>query len=108
MDTAIDITDASFRSQVLESPVLTITDLWAEWCEPCKRLAPILEQIAAAYPGRVRIAKLNVDENPETPGMYGVMGLPTLLVFKGGELVETLVGYMPKDKIVGRLAPHLN
>jgi thioredoxin 1 len=107
MDIAVDVTDATFQVEVLDSAVLTIVDLWAPWCEPCRRLAPILDQIAAAHPGQIRVAKLNVEPNPGVPGRYGVTGLPTLLVFKSGQVVETIIGFQPKDKILKKLTPHL-
>ena len=108
MGAAIEITDATFEADVLRSPTLTILDLWAEWCMPCKRIAPILEEIATEYQGKIKVTKLDVDANPRTPGMFNVTGIPTLLVFKGGKLVETLVGFMPKDKLLTKLLPHLN
>lgn len=108
MATASHITDATFEAEVLRSPILTVLDLWAEWCMPCKRIAPILDDIAAQSDGKIKIAKLDVDANPVTPGKFGVTGIPTLLVFKGGKLVETLVGFMPKNKIVEKLLPHVN
>ena len=86
MSAAIEITDATFEADVLRSPTLTILDLWAEWCVPCKRLAPILDEIAAQYAGKIKIAKLDVDTSPRTPGIYNVTGIPTLLVFKNGKL----------------------
>ena len=104
MSAAIEITDATFEADVLRSPTLTILDLWAEWCVPCKRLAPILDEIAAQYAGKIKIAKLDVDANARTPGMYNVTGIPTLLVFKGGKLVDTIVGFLPKDKLVAKLS----
>ena len=108
MGTAAHITDATFEAEVLRAPILTVLDLWAEWCVPCKRLAPILDEIAAQYAGKIKIVKLDVDANPRTPGLYNVTGIPTLLVFKGGKLVDTIVGFLPKDKLVARLSPHLN
>jgi thioredoxin 1 len=105
MAASVQITDATFNTEVLRSPILTVLDLWAEWCMPCKRLTPILDEIAAQYTGKIKIAKLDVDANPITPGKFGVTGIPTLLVFKGGKLVETLVGFMPKDKVLGKLLP---
>jgi thioredoxin 1 len=105
---AIHITDATFDAEVLRAPVLTITDFWADWCMPCKRLAPILDQIAAQSAGKIKVAKLDVDANPRTADRYGVTGLPTLLVFKGGKVVETIVGFLPHDKLLARLQPHLN
>ena len=108
MDVATHITDATFEAEVLRAPILTILDFWADWCVPCKRLDPVLEQIAVEYQGKIKVAKLDVDANPRTPERYGVTGIPTLLVFKGGELAETLVGVMPKDKLLAKLLPHLN
>jgi thioredoxin 1 len=107
MSTTVEVTDASFGTEVLASPVLTVTDLWAEWCGPCKRIGPILDEIATEYAGQIKIAKLDVDANPGVPSQYGVMGIPTLLVFNGGKLVETIVGFMPKDRLLGKLLPHL-
>jgi thioredoxin 1 len=108
MDAATHITDATFEAEVLRSPILTIVDFWADWCVPCKRLEPVLEQIAAEYQGKIKVTKLDVDANPRTPGQHGVSGLPTLLVFKGGKLEETVVGFQPKDKLLAKLLPHLN
>jgi len=108
MGTAAHITDAMFEAEVLRAPGLTVLDLWAEWCVPCKRLAPILDEIAAQYDGKIRVVKLDVDVNPVTPGLYNVTGIPTLLVFRQGKLVETIVGFMPKDKVLAKLLPHMN
>ena len=104
----VEVTDATFQAEVLQSPVLTVTDLWADWCGPCKRLAPILDEIAAEYPDKIRIAKLDVDSNPDVPSQYGVMSIPTLLVFKGGALVESIVGFQPKERLLTKLLPHFN
>jgi thioredoxin 1 len=108
MSTHVNVTDATFQTEVLESEVLTVTDLWAEWCGPCKRLAPILDEIATEYPTQIKIAKLDVDENPNIPTQFGVMGIPTLLVFKKGQLLETIVGFLPKERLLNKLLPHLN
>ena len=108
MDAAIEITDATFETEVLRSPSLTIVDLWAEWCMPCKNLAPILDQIATDYAGKIKITKLDVDANPAVPGQYGVTGIPTLLVFKDGELAQTIVGFLPKDRLLEKLKPLLD
>jgi len=108
MEAAVEITDATFETEVLRSPGLTIVDVWAGWCMPCKNLAPILDQIATEYRDKIRVAKLDVDANPGIPGQYGVTGIPTLLVFKGGRLVQTIVGFMPKDRLLGKLLPLLN
>ncbi len=102
------ITDATFDAEVLRSPVLTVLDLWAEWCMPCKRIAPILDEIAVEYDGKIKIVKLDVDANPATPEMFSVSGIPTLLVFKNGQLVESLVGFMPKERVLDKLLPLLN
>lgn len=104
----VHVTDATFEAEVLQSPILTVTDFWAEWCMPCKRIAPLLDQIATDYADQIKIAKLDVDANPDTPGRFGITGIPTLLVFKGGALVETIVGFMPKDKLLEKILPHLN
>jgi len=99
--------DASFQQEVLEASGPVLVDFTAVWCGPCKMLAPVVEQIAAEYNGTLKVGKLDIDENQETMLQYGVMGVPTLLLFKGGEAVERLVGYMPKDRIVAKLSPHL-
>ncbi len=104
----VDATDETFQAEVIESPILTITDLWAEWCAPCKRLTPILEEIVDEHPDKIKLVKLDVDSNPNVPSKYGIMGIPTLLVFKNGELVETIVGFQPKERLLGKLLPHLN
>ncbi len=104
----VDVTDDTFQTEVLDSQVLTVTDLWAEWCGPCKRLAPILDEISSQYPDKIKIAKVDVDSNPNIPTQFGVMGIPTLLVFKDGKLVETIVGYLPKERLLAKLLPHLN
>lgn len=107
MGAATHVTDASFEAEVLNSSILTVTDFWAEWCMPCKRIAPLLDEIAGQYDGKVKITKVDVDSYPGIAERYGVTGIPTLLVFKGGKLVDTLVGFMPKDKILAKLTPHL-
>ncbi|PKO21256.1 MAG: thioredoxin [Chloroflexi bacterium HGW-Chloroflexi-1] len=107
MGAAIHITDATFEAEVLRSPLPAVIDFWAEWCMPCKRIAPILEQIAAEYDGKLKITKLDVDSNPNTPWQFNITGIPTLLVFNGGQLVDTIVGFLPKDRLVAKLTPHL-
>ncbi len=101
------VTDADFREKVLESDVPVVVDFWAVWCSPCKLIAPILEELAEEYDGRLKVAKLNVDHNPETPGRYGIMGIPTLILFKDGAPVERIVGYQPKARLLRRILPHL-
>jgi thioredoxin 1 len=107
MSMPVHVTDDSFEEDVIQSALPTVVDFWAEWCAPCKRIAPILEEMAAEHDGELKIAKLDVDENPGTAGQYGVMSIPTLLVFKGGEPVERIVGYMPKEKLMEKIAPHM-
>ena len=94
------ITDDSFEADVLKSGRAVLVDFWAEWCGPCKQIGPALEEIANEMGDRVTVAKLNIDENPMTPGRYGVRGIPTLMVFKDGKVAATKVGAMPKSKIV--------
>jgi thioredoxin 1 len=94
------VSDTSFDSDVLNSDTPIVVDFWAEWCGPCKQIAPALDEIAGEMEGKVAIAKVNIDENPNTPGKYGVRGIPTLMMFKGGELISTKVGAQPKGKLV--------
>lgn len=93
------ITDDSFEQAVVNAEVPVVVDYWAEWCAPCRQIAPALEEIAAEMEGRVTIAKMNVDENPQTPSKFGVRGIPTLMLFKGGEVASTKIGALPKGKI---------
>lgn len=94
------VTDSTFESEVLNSQTPVLVDFWAEWCGPCRALAPKLEEVAGELAGKVRIVKVNVDENPQTPGKYGIRGIPAMLLFKGGSEVGQLVGNHPKDAIV--------
>src|SRR5437868_4220271 len=99
----VNVTDATFASEVERSPVPVLVDLWAPWCGPCRMIAPVLEELAKEMAGRVRVAKLNVDENPATASRFNVMSIPTLLVLKGGRELERIVGVQPKNEIVKRL-----
>ena len=100
------ITDAAFETEIKgDTPVLV--DFWAEWCGPCRMVAPVLEQIAAEQTGKLKIVKLNVDENQETPMQFGVTGIPTMILFKDGQMVERIVGFMPKPQLMKRIEPHL-
>lgn len=94
------VSDTSFDADVLGADTPVVVDFWAEWCGPCKQIAPALDEIAGEMDGKVAIAKVNIDENPNTPGKYGVRGIPTLMMFKGGELVSTKVGAQPKGKLL--------
>jgi thioredoxin 1 len=99
----VNVSDATFDSEVIkaESPVLV--DFWADWCNPCKMLAPIVEDLASEYGPRVKLAKLDVDANPSTAGQFGVMSIPTLILFKGGQAVQRVVGYQPKAALKAKL-----
>lgn len=103
----VEITDANFQSQVIESPVPVLIDFWAVWCGPCRLIAPIVEELAGEYEGRARIGKLDVDHNPNTAMQYGIRGIPTLLLFKEGKIVEQIVGVVPKKQIVEKLDAHV-
>lgn len=98
-------TDSNFDQETKQG--LVLVDFWAEWCGPCRRLAPTVDALANEYDGRVTVAKLNVDENPDVPGRFAVRGIPTLLIFKEGELAETIVGLRPKEDIARLLERHL-
>ncbi|KPP82347.1 MAG: thioredoxin 1 TrxA [Oceanicaulis sp. HLUCCA04] len=93
------VSDDSFEADVLKAGGPVLVDFWAEWCGPCKQITPALDQIAAEHSGKITVAKVNIDENPMTPGKYGVRGIPTLMIFNNGELVSTKVGAMAKGKI---------
>ena len=98
-----EVTDASFQAEVLDSDVPVLVDFWAEWCAPCKMIAPIVDALADEYDGKVKFAKMDVDTNPRTPMSYGIRSIPTLLIFSGGSPVDQVVGAVPKAALKGRL-----
>jgi thioredoxin 1 len=98
-DKVVHLSDADFENEVLNSDMPVLVDFWASWCAPCKAISPIVDGLAETFDGQVKICKLNVDENPSTPGQYGVRGIPTLILFKGGQVVDQVVGAVPKGQL---------
>ena len=101
------VSDASFEAEVLQSSSPVLVDYWAEWCGPCKMIAPILDEVAKDYNGKLKVAKLNIDENQETPAKYGIRGIPTLMLFKGGNIEATKVGALSKSQLAAFIDSHL-
>lgn len=95
----VEVTDATFESEVIQATLPVLVDYWAEWCGPCKNIAPILEEIAEDYKDKLKVAKLNIDDNQETPTRYGIRGIPTLMLFKGGNVAATKVGSLGKSQL---------
>jgi thioredoxin 1 len=104
----INVTEDTFQTEVIDSPKPVLVDFSAVWCGPCKMLDPIIKQLAGEWDGKVKVVKIDADQNPNILMQYSVLGIPTLLFFKGGEIKERITGYMPKDKLVAKFSPHFN
>ena len=107
MTNAIDINDNSFKEEVIDSDRLTIVDFWAPWCGPCRKLGPVLDEVVSEYSEKIKVVKLNTDENLKTAKEFSISGLPTLLIFKNGQPVERLVGLLPKSSIISNIEKHI-
>ena len=107
MSTATDVTDATFADQVLNSEKTVLVDFWAEWCGPCRAVSPILDQIAAEYPDKIQLVKVDVDANPQTAAKYQITSIPAMKVYRGGEVVKTVIGAMPKPALEAQVAGFL-
>lgn len=101
------VTEADFQAEVLNAELPVLVDFTATWCQPCKMVAPIVEQLATEWDGRVKVVKLDADQNPNVMMQYGVMGIPTLMLFKGGQIKERLTGFQPKEKLAAKVTPHV-
>ena len=107
MSNAIDVNDSNFDEMVLKSAELTVVDFWAPWCGPCRKLGPILDEVSGEFADKIKVVKVNTDENMKTAKEYSISGLPSILIFKNGEAVERLVGLMPKSSLVSNIEKHL-
>lgn len=104
----IEITDSNFQQEVLNSATPVLIDFWAVWCGPCKMVAPVVEEIAKEYDGKLKVGKVDVDSNPEISMKYGIRSIPTLMVFKAGKIVEQIIGAVPKRNVIEKVLPHVN
>lgn len=107
MSTAAQVTDSTFKQEVLDSEVPVLVDFWAPWCGPCRMVAPVVEEIAQQYEGQVKVVKVNTDENPNVASQYGIRSIPTLMIFKGGQRVDMVVGAVPKTTLANTLEKYL-
>ncbi len=103
----VEITDANFQEEVLNSSQPVLVDFWAVWCGPCKMIAPVVEEIAKEYDGKLKVGKMDVDSNPDTSVKFGIRSIPTLMIFKGGRVVEQIVGALPKRNLLEKITPHI-
>jgi thioredoxin 1 len=108
MSQALEVNDQSFEKEVLQADLPVLVDFWAPWCGPCRMVAPVVDDIAGQYDGRLKVVKLNTDDSPNTAVRYQIMSIPTLLLFKNGKAVEQIVGAQPKQAMVGKIEPHLS
>jgi thioredoxin 1 len=107
MSAAAQVTDATFKQEVLDSSVPVLVDFWAPWCGPCRMVAPVVDEIAAQYEGQIKVVKVNTDDNPSVASQYGIRSIPTLMIFKGGQRVDMVVGAVPKTTLSNAIEKHL-
>jgi thioredoxin 1 len=108
MSTALQVTDSTFKQEVLESGIPVLVDFWAPWCGPCRMVAPVVDEISEQYDGQVKVVKVNTDENPSVASQYGIRSIPTLMIFKGGQRVDMVVGAVPKTTLATTLEKYLD